>query len=248
MLMLAICDDEKKTAGELESILIDIFARLEVKHEIDVYFTAGDLNRQMLAGAHYDLIFLDIEFARNEINGMELGHLIREAHQNNIVSIVYISWEMKYSMELFDIRPLNFLLKPLSKDKIEKTVRTYLQIAGLWSGEFIYKIGHETCKVQIKDLAYLESSDRKLILHLADGRKEEFYGSLKDVYNEQLERYDFLYIHASYAVNYDYITSIKYNQLIVKDNPNPLPISQNKRNEVRESYYTIMKRRRADIP
>ena len=245
MLTVAICDDEKKIGAELESFLLDIFAKLEVKHEIEVYFTGDGLYRQMEAGTHYDLIFLDIEFARNEINGVELGRLIREAHQNNIVSIVYISWEMKYSMELFDIRPLNFLIKPIKYDKIEQTVRTYLKIAGLWSEVFTYKIGHETFKVQIKDIIYLESRDRKLILYLRDGRNEEFYGSLKEVYNEQLKRFDFLYIHASFVVNYDYLTSIKYDQLIVKDTPPPLPISQNKRNETRESYYAIMKRRRA---
>ena len=251
MLMIAVCDDEQKIAGELETALIDIFARLQIKYEIDVYFAGDALNKQMKAGAYYDLIFLDIEFARNEINGVELGRLIRDAHQNNTVSIVYISWEMKYSMELFDIRPLNFLIKPLEYDKIEKAVRTYLKIAGLWAGEFTYKIGHNTFKVQVKDIIYLESRDRKLILYLTDGRKEEFYGSLKDVYTEQLERYDFLYIHASYVVNYDYITSIKYNQLFMTNSAastgcaTPLPISQNKRNEVRESYFAIMKRRRA---
>ena len=245
--MVAVCDDERKIAGELESTLIDIFGKLKVKYEIDVYFAAGELARQMESGVHYDLIFLDIEFAKNEINGVELGRLIRDAHQNNFVSIVYISWEKKYSMELFDIRPLNFFVKPLDPEKIEKVIRTYLKIAGLWSGEFTYKAGHDTCKVQTKDIVYLESRDRKVILYLNDGRKEEFYGSLKEVFNEQLKKFDFLYIHASYVVNYDYVSSIRYDQLLIKNNENPLPISQNKRNEVRESYYAILKRRRADM-
>jgi len=32
-----------------------------------------------------------------------------------------------------------------------------------------------------------------MILHLADGRKEEFYGSLKNEYEEQLKKFDFLF-------------------------------------------------------
>ena len=243
MIKIAICDDEQKVCAELESALIEIFDRLNIKAETDVYLTGNELCRQMEA-VHYDLIFLDIEFARNEINGVEIGRLIRDAHQNNIVSIVYISWEMKYSMQLFDIRPLNFLIKPLQYGKIEQVARTYLKIAGLWSGTFTYKIGHETFKVQIKDIIYLESYDRKLILHLSDGRKEEFYGSLKDAYEEQLKRFDFLFIHASYAVNYDYVASIKYNQLFLSNSKNPLPISQNRRNEVRGNYFAITKRRK----
>jgi len=161
-----------------------------------------------------------------------------------MVSIVYISWEKKYAMQLFEIRPMDFLIKPLEYEKVEQTARTYLKIAGLWSGEFTYKKGHNTCKVQAKNIIYLESSDRKLILHLADGRKEEFYGVLKEAYNEQLHRFDFLFIHASYVVNYDYITAVKYNQLLLTESQISLPISPNRRSEAREKYYEIMKKRR----
>ena len=244
MLKIAICDDEQKIGAELENALIDILAKLNIKYEIEVYLAGEALCRSMETGMHYDLIFLDIEFAKNEINGVEVGQLIRDVHKNNVVSIVYISWEKKYSMQLFSIRPLNFLIKPLEYSEIEQIVRTYLQLAGLWSGVFIYKVGHETSKVQIKDIVYLESRDRKLILRLADGRKESFYGSLKETYEEQLKRFDFLFIHASYVVNFDYVASMRYNQLLLTDSNAPLPISQNKRNEVRESYYAIMKRRR----
>jgi DNA-binding LytR/AlgR family response regulator len=245
MLNIAICDDEQKVCAELEAALIDILGKLSIEHETEVYLAGEALCRNMEAGTHYDLIFLDIEFAKNEINGVEVGLLIRDAHQNDVVSIVYISWEKKYSMKLFNIRPLNFLIKPLEYDEVEQVVRTYLQIAGLWSGVFAYKIGHETLKAQIKDIVFLESRDRKLILHLADGRKEKFYGSLKKAYEEQLKRFDFLFIHASYVVNFDYVTSMKYNQLLLTGSSIPLPISQNNRNTVRERYHAIMKRRRA---
>ena len=244
MVRVAICDDDVDLGAELERALIDVFAKLNVKHEIDVLFTGEELCGQMESGAHYDLIFLDIEFAKDKINGVEAGRLIRDTYHNNTVSIVYIAWEKKYSMQLFEIRPMNFLVKPLEYDKIENTVRTYLKISGLFSKEFAYKKGHDLFKVQIKDIAYLENSERKVIIHLADGRKEDFYGSLKELYNEQLKTCDFLFIHASYAVNYDYISAVKYNQLFLTGSDRPLPISPNRRNEVRENYLAIMKKRR----
>ena len=246
MVMVAICDDEMKIGADLERALIDIFEKLQVMYEIDVLFSGNELCKQLDAGAHYDLIFLDIEFAKDEIDGVAVGQLIRDAYHNDTASIVYISWKKKYSMQLFEIRPLNFLIKPLAYDKIEKIVRTYLKIAGLLSAELMYKKGHDTFKMHVKDIIYLESSDRKVIIHLADGRKEDFYGSLKEVYNEQLKKCDFLFIHASYAVNYDYVTAVKYNQLFLTDRVTPLPISPNRRSEVRERYYEIMKRRRVD--
>jgi DNA-binding LytR/AlgR family response regulator len=243
MVYVAICDDEIKIGAELENALIDIFAKLNVKHEIEVFYTGDELRRHMEAGTHFDLIFLDIEFAQGEINGVEVGRLIREVHHNHLASIVYISWEKKYAMQLFEIQPLNFLIKPLKYEKIEDVVRTYLKIAGLWSEVFTYSIGHETFKAQIKDIIYIESYDRKLILHLADGRKEEFYGSLKNEYEGQLKKFDFLFIHNAYAVNYDYVRGLKFNQVSLVDSEVSLPISKHRQNEVRENYYEIMNRR-----
>jgi len=244
MVYVAVCDDDIKIGAELECALIKIFDNMQVEHEIDVFFSSDELCRRMEAGAHYDLIFLDIEFARDEINGVEVGRLIRDAYQNNNVSIVYISREKDYAFQLFEIRPLNFLVKPLEHDVLTKTVKTYMKIAGLWSSEFSYSVGRDTLKVKVKDIVYLESSDRKLILHFADGRTDEFYGSLKEVYQEQLKKFDFLFIHASYVVNFDYISAIRYNQLSLTGIEAPLPISQGKRNEIRENYFAIMKRRR----
>ena len=244
MIFVAICDDEQNIGAELERALIDIFGKLNVKFEIDVFYTGDELCRKMEAGVHYDLIFLDIEFAKEKINGVEVGRLIRDVWHNYVVSIVFISWKMEYSMQLFDIRPLNFLIKPLQYEKIEQAVNTYLKIAGFMSGEFTYTIGRDAYKVRVKDIIYLESNDRKLILHLADGRKEEFYGSLKEMYQEQLKRFDFLFIHASYVVNYDYITAIKYDQLFLADSATPLPISQPKRKEMREFYCAILEKRK----
>lgn len=244
MVMTAICDDETAIGAELERVLISIFDAMQVEYDIDVFLAGEELYHRMESGAHYDLIFLDIEFAKNEINGVEVGRLIRESQQNNMVSIVYISWEREYALQLFEIRPLNFLIKPLEHDAIEKTIRTYLSLSGVWSKEFAYRIGRDTFKVKMKDIVYLESLDRKVMIYFSDGRTDEFYGALKEVYHEQLKRFDFLFIHASYAVNFDYISAIRYSQLFLVDHQMPLPISQSRRNEIRERYYKIMKQRR----
>jgi len=242
-LFVAICDDEKGIGSTLENALIGMLADKNIQYEIDVYLTGEALCAKMEAGAHYDLIFLDIEFAKSAINGVEVGKLIRETYKNYMVSIVYMSWKMKYSMQLFDICPLNFLVKPLDYEKVESVVKTYLNITGMWSQNFSYKIGHNTHKVPIKDIMYLESDTRKLILHLADGTKKEFYGVLKKIYQEQLQKYDFLLVHASYAVNYDYIGAKKYDEIILM-NGVVLPISRQKIKETREIFYNITEKRR----
>ncbi|MCL2363271.1 MAG: LytTR family DNA-binding domain-containing protein [Defluviitaleaceae bacterium] len=243
MIKVAICDDETNIGAALENDLLDIFGKLNVKFEIGVFFTGEALYKKMDGGAHYDLIFLDIEFARSDINGIEVGRRIREVHQNHLTAIVYISWEKKYALQLFDIQPFNFLVKPLNHDKIENVVRKYLQISGQWSGTFTYKVGHDTQKVQIKDIVYIESHGRKLSLHFANGKHEEIYGSIKTAYEEQLKKFDFLFIHNAYVVNYDYVTALKIDQVLLTNHTTPLPISKHRRNEVRDNYFNIMKQR-----
>jgi DNA-binding LytR/AlgR family response regulator len=243
MVTVAICDDEIKIGAELERALINIFDKLNVKYEIDVFLSGEELCRELDSKTHYDLLFLDIELTQNGINGVEMGRHIRNAKQNYAASIVYISWEKKYALQLFEVQPLHFLIKPLEHDKIEEVIRLHMKITGQWDGAFTYKIGHDTYKVRVKDIIYLESYDKKLILHLADGRKETFYGSLKEIYQEQLKRFDFIFIHNSYIVNYDYLTALKFDQVLLTGSVTPLPVSKHRRIEVRETYYEIMKRR-----
>ena len=242
-LFIAICDDEKRICAELESALIGILGKLNIEYEIDVYFAGEELCAKMESKAHYNLVFLDIEFAKNAINGVEIGKFIREEYRNDMVSIVYISWEMKYSMQLFDIRPFNFLIKPLDYNKVEQVIKTYLDISRLWLEVFTYKIGHGIYKVQIKDIIYMQNDMRKVVLHLSDGRKEEFYGTLNEVYEKQLQSFDFFFIHASYLVNFDYIAALKYNEVVLT-NGSTLPLSKPKKAGAREAYYEIMEKRR----
>jgi len=62
---------------------------------------------------------------------------------------------------------------------------------------------------------------------------------------EQLRQFDFIFIHASYIVNYDYIAVAKYDEMLLIDGITSLPISQPKRKEVKEVYYEIMEKRGA---
>ena len=244
MVKIALCDDDTAICMELEWIITDFFDNIQIDFCIDIYNSSEDLVRKMGAGSFYDLIFLDIVFPDNKINGVEVGRSIREFQQNHMVSIVFISREKDYVFDLFEIHPLNFLIKPFTRSDVEKTIETYLLITESLTGDFSYTSGHNNVKVKVKDIMYLESNGRKLILHLSNGKKEEFYGSIKDVYREQLSKFDFLFIHASYIVNFDYISKISYDRLLITDKEIPLPISQRKRNETREKYHTIMKRRR----
>jgi DNA-binding LytR/AlgR family response regulator len=242
MIYVAICDDEISVGSELERTLIEIFCKLNIKYEINIFFSGEELYQKMATGAHYDLIFLDIEFAHDKANGVEIGRMIREVQRNYLASIVFISWEKEYALQLFEIQPLNFLVKPLLYQEVENVINKYLVVTDFLAYIFTYKVGHDTFKVQKKNIVFFENSERKVIIHLSDGRRDMFYGSLKELYEKQLKSFDFLFIHASYVVNYQYIEALRFNQVQLLGSVRSLPVSKYKKNEVREKYFEIVKK------
>ena len=242
---IVICDDENIIASKLEAILLNIFDSLKLACEVDVYYSGAQLYKAIEAGAHYDLLFLDIEFAKDEINGIEVGRLIREVNCNHHISIVYISWEKDYSIDLHNVQPLDFLVKPLIRKKVEKVIERYLTLSKRWETDFSYKVGQEIHKVKFKNIVYFESIDRKIIIHLENGHQDEFYGSLKKLYQAQLEKYDFLYIHSSYVVNYDFVINYAYTELKLENVNASFPISQGRQKNIRSLYYSIVEKRRS---
>jgi len=242
-LSIAVCEDQVIVNAMLEETLEDILKKLSIKCEIEIFYSGEKLCKRLEEGQNYNLIFLDIEYGDEKISGVDVGKLIRDTHQNNSVSIVYISWEKKYSLELHNLQPLNFLIKPLEYESIEKVMRKYLDIAGIWSSYFIYKIGYESHRKQIRDISYVESRDRKLILHLADGQQVEFYGALKQEFSEQLQKFDFLFIHAAFAVNYDYIVKYTRETVVMSPSGVTLSVSQGRRSEISKRFLYIANKR-----
>lgn len=242
-LLIAICEDDRTTNAEIEKALEEILSKQNIVFSIESYYSAKKFCDKLENGANYDLIILDIEYRGESLNGVDVGKRIRKIHQNNSVSIVYISWEVKYSMELHDLQPLNFLIKPIEYKKIEKVVMQHINIFSIRASCFTYKIGYESYRMQIRDIAYVESRNRKLILHMASGEQVEFYGSLKAVYEEQLQKYDFLLIHASYVVNFDFIVRYTRDAVIMGPSDVNLLISQNRRSDIRKRYLYIDSRR-----
>jgi len=244
MLKIAVCDDETKIASALERNLGNILDTLKIAREITVFHSTADMCGALEAGAYFDLIFLDINFAESDISGVEAARLIRD-YGDDRTSIVYISWENRRATDLAKTRPIDFLLKPLTREAIEEAVKTYLRLVGLAAEAlFHYRKNGAEHSARIRDIVYLESRSRKIIMHLRGGRKDEFYGKLKEIRKGPLKEHDFLFAHASYLVNYDYVRVINYKSLIVAGGEVPLPISHEKRCEVRERYLEITDRRR----
>lgn len=235
---IAICDDERYICSQLESELEDIMRQFEMNYEIDV-FESGESLCKELERQIYDLIFLDIELPEN--SGIDVGRYIREVLKNEMVQIVYISGKDGYAMELFEFRPMNFLVKPLEHEKVAAVIEKYRVVTEQKCYMFEYKKRGEYYKVPMSDIMYFENQNRKVTLYAKDF-EDEFYDSMENIY-EKVKNQDFLLIHKSIIVNYRYVKNMDYKEVTMV-NGKRLSISQSKRPEVKAKHMQIRKRER----
>ncbi len=229
MFRIAICDDEQVICSQIERIVLNYYG-IKTSHsiEVDVYFSGEELYRYLKDGTYYDMIFLDIELRK--LNGIDVGRKIRNDLKNEAVLIVYVSGRDSYAMDLFEVRPMHYLVKPITPEKILTVLDKGIELSNKICHAFQYKQGHSAKKIELKNILYFESLDRKVRMITTEG-VEIFYGSLSKILI-QLERYGFFSCHKSYLVNYHHVTKFEYDKLHMK-NGMTLSISQPKRKSVR---------------
>ncbi|MEG2429220.1 MAG: LytTR family DNA-binding domain-containing protein, partial [Oscillospiraceae bacterium] len=147
--------------------------------------------------------------------------------------IVYISSKENYAMELFKIRPFDFLIKPLTDRQIIETLKKVIKVTSKLNlcYEFISDGIHN--KLQIKDILYFESQTRKVKISTIHG--DYFvYAKLFEI-EEDIANEDFSLVHKSYFVNLSQIKTYCYDHLIMI-NDDVVPISQSNRKMVRTYF------------
>lgn len=230
---IAICDDEIEIGFQLENILIQLNNDESHNFVIDVFYSGEELCDE-LNRTDYDLIFLDIQMPGKD--GVEVGRYIREIRKDEITQIAYISSEQGYAMELFDSRPINFLIKPLDKEKVQKVIDAYVKVNCERGSLYRYRIGRTFHKIEVSRIKYFVRNSRKVKMYTIDGC-EEYYDSLEKIY-EQVKKYGFLFIHKSYMVNPRYIKNIRYDYIVMTDEMQ-FSISQSRRKEIRDMYISM---------
>ena len=229
MFKIAVCDDIKVTCDELKEIILSkAKGALYENISVDIFYSGDALISDIGEGNLYDLIFLDIELG-GKINGVEVGHIIRDEMDDYTTQIVYISSKNNYDRQLFDVQPLHFLQKPIDVSKLLNDIRLAIKISGKGNKIFEFKNLRNTVKIPYKDILYFESKGREISL-VSCKMKYTFYDNIKNL-SKVLPDF-FIYPHRSYLVNYGLIACFKFEELIMS-NGDIIPISRNKRKEIR---------------
>lgn len=229
VIQIAICDDEIGTCSEIENMVIQYGNSHALQIETEVFYSGETLFDFFQKEYLFDLIFLDIQLF--QLDGVQVGKLIREQLKNEKVSIVYISSKETYAMSLFQVRPLDFIIKPITQDKIFSVLKKFVMLNEINKNEFYFGIGKSIFKLYLDEIRYFACSAKKIEIY-ADSGVKEFYGNMQEVW-KQVNGKGFWTIHKSYIVNVSFISSYHYDSVQMMDGT-ILPISQKYRKTIKK--------------
>lgn len=165
-----------------------------------------------------DLIFLDIEMPI--LNGFEMLSKLGE-HQPKVV---FTTAYDQYAIKAFDEGSIDYLLKPIELERLDKTIhklkQTNLakpvlaiddllqQIKGKTVQKTLtVKLGDRILLIKIDDIIHIQAEEKYVFLYTVDGKKHLTDYTLSTLEGKLPE--DFIRIHRSDIINTNYITEIR---------------------------------------
>lgn len=200
MLNIGICDDDQQFTNQLENLILKYLENNSFKADIQTFTKSRDLLQYIQNEEDLDMLFLDIEL--DDVTGIDIGNSLRSEFHNDSVQIVFVSSKENYAIQLFNIRPLNFLVKPIDYGQVEYIMDEYNRLFKFQHSYFEYHVGKKAYQIDEQSILYFQSVGKKINM-VTCGREKVFYGKLSDVY-ERLN-----------AHSYEPVTDIQYKSVCV---------------------------------
>ena len=178
------------------------------------------------------------------VNGISAAELIRQMEVPAL--FIYVSSHENYAVEMSVTEPFRFVRKPIDERIFhEFFMAAYVRI-GERSGYFPFTYNKAVRKIPLNRIYYFESQNRIVHIHtlkngsaVSDDTENKFYGKMNDVERQLSERNgNFIRIHQSYLVNFDYIKSMNFNRVCMSDGT-VLQISEDRQKAVRTLFCTM---------
>lgn len=163
----------------------------------------------LLRRTHVDLVFLDIQMP--QLTGLQLAQTLKHPP-----AIILTTAFRDYAPEAFDLDVVDYLLKPISFERLLKAVNKFFDMkaatprqradADEETGYIYIKADRKVHKVPVDDIRFIESLDDYIKVHLQNA----VIVSRENISAQEgkLPAPPFVRIHRSYIVNSKWIKSI----------------------------------------
>ena len=176
-----------------------------------------------------DLVFLDINMP--EISGISFAKSI-----NKDIKIIFTTAYRDYAVEGFELQAVDYLLKPISFERLLKAVNTYFEVyfhpknkyeAKTDDSNFMFvRSDRRMIKIDFSDILYIESYSDYIKIHLTN--KTIVTRETISAIEAKLPKTMFLRIHRSFIVAVNNITSFTNEQVVINNTSLTIIISYKK--------------------
>lgn len=227
MIKALIIDDEPLARSIVSEYLLD-FPQIEVLRECGDGFEAA----KAIAEVNPDLIFLDVQMPK--ITGFELLELIDEPP-----AVIFTTAFEEFALRAFEQHAIDYLLKPISKERFVKAVEKFLLQNTTRSTEktktFIKEIkdtgessldrvlvrtGNNIKIIPVNKINYLAADDDYVSIHTDEG--SALKKATLTYFEKNLNQDEFVRVHRSFIVRINQIIRIEpyekeSHKVILKD-------------------------------
>ena len=214
---IAVCDDDRLSRESITELL-DMYSENNPHHDIfvTVFEHPDDLLTAVKKSGGFDIYILEIIMP--DTNGVELGIKLRADRDEG--KIIYITSSEKFVFESFKAQAFNYLLKPVTPEKLYPVLDSATDIISYKKEKsIIVKTTDGIIRLSLDSIMYAELVNRDIVYHLANGKtikSTTIRTSFSDAVRELTEDNGFILCGASLIVNLLHITASKTSELLFR--------------------------------
>ncbi|WP_253275669.1 LytTR family DNA-binding domain-containing protein [Persicobacter sp. CCB-QB2] len=178
---------------------------------------------EVLKAREVDLLLLDIQMP--DLTGFEMLNTLADPPL-----VIFTTAYSDYAIKGYEVKAVDYLLKPFSLTrfmqavaKAKEQIELRRKAANSNAEEEAYlmvKEDYRYHRIKVKDIAYVEGM-REYVRYHTPEKKVMALASLTKLESE-LPAADFMRVHKSYIVNFQFVTGLEGNQLKVLDQYLPI--------------------------
>lgn len=216
-----IIDDEPLARQEMQAMMTGI-----ADINISGTFSNAPAALDFLQNNKTDLIFLDIEMPM--VNGLEFAAQIPK----DILTIFTTAYS-KYAAKSYELDAIDYLLKPIDKDRLEKAIRKAKlyknmlstdteknEVEGNTDSFLLIKADRKFHRVNFEDMLFIEGLKDYVVIHTK--RQKLITAMNLRTIHQRIPQQLFLRVSKSYLVNQSHIDSFDYHTIYIGETEIPL--------------------------
>ncbi len=241
MYLIALCDDEPAELEKTEKLLGDYEKKFPGLEFMTRCFESAEELLCLVREKNYipDLIFMDIYMPDKKSKSNPLGiEAAKELRNINYKGkLVFLTTSKEFALEAFDVDALQYMVKPVSKEKLFSVLNRFLNDLEEERKKYILlRIEGKLVRVSLNDIVYCEAQGKRQCLYLADGTQYILRMTMTELYEQLSKCQEFAKIGAAFIVNIGCIGTLNAKEICM-DNGRKIYLPRGTYKGLREQYF-----------